>query len=219
MMIEKIKSVALAGAFVAASAVSASALMIDVTNSPDLSLYAGSSTDLAPGTAWVEDEFSPGTFFEPAVVSGSESGEYRSPFEGSDYADAEFFTVGSPAPNSANFAELGFNTARTVLSLLWGSIDTYNGLIFFNGDEVAAIVGGQDVLEAGADPEGLGAVFVSISGIGKFTSVGFFSDYGQQGSVQPAFEFSNVAAVPLPAGGVLLLTALGGLAIARRRKS
>lgn len=212
MMIEKIKSVALAGAFVAASAVAASALTIEYDNSPDLSLYAGSSTDLAPGTEWF-------TGFEPAVVSGSESGEYRSPFEGSAYADADFFTVGSPAPNEANAAFLTFNTARTMLSLLWGSIDAYNGLIFFNGDAEVAQVGGQDVLNAGANPEGLEAVFVSISGIGKFDSVLFISDYLEQGDIRPAFEFSNVAAVPLPAGGVLLLTALGGLAIARRRKS
>ena len=207
MMIEKIKSVALAGAFVAASAVAASALTIDVTNSPDLSDYAGSSTSLQTGAAWVPT-------FEAAEVSGSVDGQYRSPFEGfAGGEDVDYFTVGSPSLDAPNPAILAFETTWSAFSLLWGSFDSYNTLAFYDANlDLIDFVTGSDILTAGGSPSGLEAVAVTISDIGAFQYVYFQSDGA-------AFEFSNVAAVPLPAGGVLLLTALGGLAIARRRKS
>lgn len=203
-MMQTIKLAALAGAVAVATAFSAAAATITVSNAPQSWADANNgvgSTDLAPGTEWLA---------APAIVSGSVSGQYRSPFEGfAGGENIDYFTVGSPG--KASGAALAFNTARTTLSLLWGSVDDYNVLYFFTDNGVVE-VSGQDVLDAGANPQGLSAAFVTITGVGKFTAVGFES-------TRAAFEFSNVAAVPVPAAGLLLLTALGGLAAARRRKA
>ncbi len=86
----------------------------------------------------------------------------------------------------------------------------------------------------------VGGHSLSISGQNWFTSsggsrcdtVGFSSGAGAQGICQGFWSFSSsipigqptlnatlaMSVVPLPAGGLLLLTAMGGLGIARRRR-
>jgi hypothetical protein len=223
-MMQNIQSFALAGVFAVATAVSASAATIDVVNAPDSWGAAGNganSTTLQAGASW---------FDEPAIVSGSVASQYKSPFDpagsgapaGSEVADwqeIDYFTVGSPSPNNLpvtdgmQYAILDFDSVQSIFSLLWGSLDAYNTLAFYDAsDELITFFTGQDILNAGGTPSANGAAYVTISGLSPFRSVGFFSS-------QAAFEFSNVvAAVPLPAGGLLLLTALGGLGIAARRR-
>ena len=46
-----------------------------------------------------------------------------------------------------------------------------------------------------------------------------FGEAYATGLAKPDFDFTVVAAVPLPAGGLLLIGALGALGVARRRKS
>lgn len=48
--------------------------------------------------------------------------------------------------------------------------------------------------------------------------IGFGADSGQDNILLQSITFDIIAAVPLPAGGLLILTALGGLVIMRRRK-
>lgn len=197
MEMKKLKTLLSAAIFAAAgSAVSAATIATDIT--PDLSLYG------------VE-----GNFSNVSIVSGSVANEYASPFgAGTD----SYYTVGSPNL-SASFAEL-FVSVSTSFSLLWGSIDSYNAIEFLLGGVSQDIVDGA---ELGLGTAGNVTAAVDITNIGdaglSFDSVRFFSNFGQN-SDTPAFEFAlEVSPVPIPAAGLLLLGALGGLAAMRRRKA
>ncbi len=56
-----------------------------------------------------------------------------------------------------------------------------------------------------------------FTAVGTSTTLVFASAIG--GAYGPALDDVSISAIPLPAGGVLLLTALGGIAALRRRKS
>lgn len=222
-MMQNFKKLALAGAMAVAGAMGANAAVISVENAPTSWATAGNganSTTLQVGASWMTGK-------DPSIVSGSVNAEYKSPFDPANanaggtvvpnWDQIQYFTVGSPnlAPSPA---VLTFSSLRSTFEMLWGSIDLYNALYFFNGQSTVATISGQDILDAGGTPSANGAAFVSISGMGMFDTVAFVSDFGRTpGDDAAAFEFSNVAAVPLPAGGLLLLTGLGGMALLRRR--
>jgi hypothetical protein len=187
-----------------------------VNQADPLNVGAGSWTDL------------------PSTVNGSLGGAYKSPFDpalanngvdvtGGDvipnWHNIQYYTVGSPAPNSApSPAILEFAIQQSYLSLLWGSIDTYNAIALYLNGVLQDTVTGGFLLVNGGQPAASGAAFVKIAG--SFDEVRFYSNYPGFGADTPAFEFSNVVAtVPVPAGGLLLLGALGGLAALRRRKT
>lgn len=185
----------------------ANAATITSTN-PTLADYANdTSDDLPNGAHWL---VSPDPLYTaPALVHGSLDGVYRSPYEGLvNFAAINYWNVSGPE----NY--LVFNNIVTSLSFLWGSPDSYNTVTLIN-----TLTGGSNLVVRLADlinPDlptvGSGASFVSISGF-AFNKVLFSSP-------SPAFEVGNItAAVPLPAGGVLLLIGLGGLAMLRRRSA
>jgi hypothetical protein len=105
------------------------------------------------------------------------------------------------------------------IGLLWGSVDTYNTLTFFeNGNSVGSITGAQ-VLNSPTGDQGLnGTVYVNINSSMQFNSV-------QASSSSNAFEFDNVAfnatpvMVPEPSTFVVAVVgALGMIGYGWRRK-
>lgn len=209
IMMNAFKSIFSAAAVaVALSAGGAGAVTVNVqgaTNTDLLSLSTAGTVALPAGAS----------FDRVGITSGSlGSGESRSPFDGlgaGNFEEIEYFTVGTPSllPDSKSPATLLYTGLQTSFKILWGSVDVYNTLAFYKGDTlVTTLVGGVGVAPA----TGKGASIVTLTEL-QFDKVVFTS----RGA---AFEFSNIesTAIPLPAGGVLLLTALGGIAVLRRRK-
>ncbi|MCP4044563.1 MAG: hypothetical protein GY732_01070 [Gammaproteobacteria bacterium] len=185
----KLKSIIVAGlAAVVLSATSAFALSVTVD-----AINQAAFDSLDPGDSLVLDDgsFSGGR----TPVYTSVSGVYRSPWDtdsDSDSDNAGYWTSGvSGAPNAPNPALLVFNALRDSLTFLWGSVDIYNHLTFFddNGNDLGTVSGTQ-VIGLGAS-QGVGAALVTISGFNNgFLKASFFS----QGS--NAFEFSSITSVP-----------------------
>jgi hypothetical protein len=167
--------------------------LVDLTN----------SLDLPTGAAWV----SAGT---PTVQTGSLVNEYRSPLQGAGGTleeDTPYWNV-----LGRETGILDFDGTHTSLSLLWGSVDTYNTIEFWLGGSLVTSVISTLLAPAPVPGNSGGASFVTVSNL-TFDEVRFVSNSN-------SFEFLGVsAAVPLPAGGLLLIGAIGGLAALRRRKT
>ena len=120
-------------------------------------------------------------------------------------------------------ATFDFGGPHRVLEFVWGSIDKFNSLTFYLGGlqvdtfqfttlasaQAVGFVGGRSM---GRDS--MTARIINIGAGGTFDRVVFRS-------TEDAFEFANLTAaqVPVPAGGLLLMGALGGLAFVRRRRA
>jgi hypothetical protein len=135
--------------------------------------------------------------------------------EVTDWEDIPFFAVG-PQGGLSQPATLNFSVDQVDLTLHWGSIDARNTLRFFRDGALVATVGGLDVPTPINDPNvdpGFGSSIVTISGF-KFDQVVFTN-----GNFN-AFEFSNLSAtaVPLPAAGWMLISALAGMGLLSRNR-
>jgi hypothetical protein len=135
----------------------------------------------------------------------------RTPWEDfSGLADTAYYN----SVEAGGFAEYVFGAARTTFSLMWGSPDDYNTLRFFDagGAEIFTIKG--DDADITSTPGFIAArsfVNVSIKDLDPFVKVRF-----ESGS--DAFEFANVAPVPLPAAAWMLLGGLAGLGYLGRKR-
>jgi hypothetical protein len=156
----------------------------------------------------------------PDVVDGYLPSNYRSPYDElgapgtPGYSD--YYTVGSPNLQVSP-ATLLLNSARKTFSMLWGSIDTYNAVEFCLGATCDKVTGSEIAAGIPTNEFGSKNAIVRFSSDFDFDRISFYSNEGLSGD-RAAFEFA-VAAVPLPAGGLLLLGALGGIAALRRRKT
>ncbi|MCG8493560.1 MAG: hypothetical protein MI743_18215 [Sneathiellales bacterium] len=118
----------------------------------------------------------------------SSFGSYTSPWDGSPFAGSDYYAVRSGG--SATFSGFG---ETTQISFLWGSVDTYNSIIFNLVGGGTEEVLGSDVIISGA-PSGDGAIDVLITTASAFDSFQFIS-------TDDSFEYANlqVSVVPLPA--------------------
>jgi hypothetical protein len=143
-----------------------------------------------------------GTYSENVSDPGLVPGTRRSPWEGTSLDGSVYSSITGEVTYT-------FGSLHTSFSLVWGSPDSYNSLEFYNGTTLVATILGTSIV--GCCGGNIVNSLVTISDL-QFDSVTFISG-------TPAFEYANIsAAVPLPAGGLLLLGALGGLAALRRRK-
>jgi hypothetical protein len=163
------------------------------------------------------------------AVQGSASGVYAAPFlsggngtgfgpGGSNEADGvnatTDLTSGSTGSVAAAQVELVLPFTATYFGILWGSVDSYNTLFFYDGATLVGSVTGSAVTASPNGNQGVnGTLYVNIE-----STLGFNRVVARSSSF--AFEFDNVAlsAAPIPAPASLALLGLGllGLGAARR---
>lgn len=162
---------------------------------------------------------------DSGVVNGAETNVFAAPY----LSGGNGVGFGSPnQPNGANTTNylstgtgsitLDFGASQSYLGLLWGSVDDYNTIEFFNGLTSVGSFTGADVLGLPNGDQGPGgSVYVNFNDLeGVFTSVVLTSTTN-------AFEIDNVAinSVGVPDGGAtvtLLGLALVALAAVRRKR-
>jgi hypothetical protein len=146
------------------------------------------------------------------VVQGSVSGLYAAPFL-SNSNGVLFGDNTVSGPDTTHYLTTGVGSVtlnlpgpEMYLGLLWGSVDTYNTLTFFNASNqsVGTIVGTDVTAFANGNQGASGTFYVNINSTLSFTRVVATSSLH-------AFEFDNVsfnpaqiAALPEPASVVLL---------------
>jgi hypothetical protein len=129
------------------------------------------------------------------VVQGALSGEYAAPFiSGSN--GIGFLNPDQPTGvDTSRYLSTGigsvtleFNVAQNYLGLLWGSVDNYNTLSFYNGANLVGSFTGTDIWgNANGDQGQQGTYYVNFNDVdGAFTKV-------VASSTQNAFELDNVA--------------------------
>jgi hypothetical protein len=164
--------------------------------------------------------------YAPPVISGSNGIGFGT--GGSTQANGAtltpYLTTGSTGAPGFGNASMTFNLpfAAQYFGLLWGSVDTYNTLSFFNGSTLIGTITGSQVTPNATGNQGAsGTFYVNVNSTQAFDKVVATSS-------QFAFEFDNVALARDPGGAdpsivaapaALALFGLGlvGLAALRRR--
>ncbi|WP_291298729.1 hypothetical protein [Elioraea sp.] len=170
-------------------------------------------------------------FGNAATVTGSVSGRYAAPFlsgnngagfgaggttQANGVDTTRYLSSGSTGAVGGSRVEIALPTAASYFGLLWGSVDGYNTLAFYDGATLVGTLTGSAVTPQATGNQGSqGTFYVNI-----LSDLAFDRVVATSSSF--AFEFDNIAfsaATPIPAPAAFGLFAMGllGLAWARRR--
>lgn len=169
---------------------------------------------------------------DAAFVTGSSSGVYAAPYlsgnNGVNFGlgnatganQTQYLTSGSTNANAGAEIEIVFNEGQMYFGLLWGSVDTYNSLSFYDGATlVGTVTGGQVTATATGDQGIEGTYYVNLNSDIAFDRVVITS-------TSYAFELDNIAysrdqffAIPEPASLLVWSMLVGSCTLVRRRRS
>jgi len=185
-----------------------------------LTTTAGSTSAIAPTTIDFSTPFAGiGSFTGDFAVFNSSPGGVAAQPAGSTLP---YGSVGSSQALPYGTAELTLAYATGYFGLLWGSVDSYNKISFF--DENHVLLGsktGSDALNpANGDQGPDGSVYANFTfGANQAKYVLFESGTGAPLVVQAAFEFDNIATVPEASTWAMMILGFLGLGFFGYRKS
>lgn len=159
--------------------------------------------------------------YAPPFLSGANGDGFGSPDQALG-ADATIYVTAGGIANPPSSVTFAFDTDELFFGLLWGSIDAYNTLSFYdeNGQFIDSITGTDVDAAANGDQNQPGTYYVNILSDTPFRKVVATSS-------QHAFEIDNISYNPtnpnIPTPEPLTLSLFGaglaGLGFARRRKA
>lgn len=167
----------------------------DVIDTMNSTAYNNMPTVITPADESRWDEY----------VTGSNSGVYRDPWEGTVGAG----TFKYHSIRGGGSAEYTFGGLISQMLITWGSPDDYNTLEFYDGATMLASITGDEV----DDPPTPQREFVNLTF--SFSDGTLFDKVKLISQPSNAFEHVVSTVVPLPAAAWFLLTAIGGLFGAR----
>ncbi|WP_375689601.1 VPLPA-CTERM sorting domain-containing protein [Pseudooceanicola sp. LIPI14-2-Ac024] len=211
----KTTALAVAFGFAAAAANAATVGLLDsstngVGNTAD-TFASGYFAATPDGATWSSD---------PTVSSGSVPNSFKSPFANTAIeGTTSYFAVGgeSGADGAPSPVTLTLASAVNGLSILWGSIDSFNTISFYNStNTLVDSFTGADIIAMFGLP-GKSSTFDQVAKLYFAADAGEDFKYISFSSTQAAFEFA-LSEVPVPASGLLLVGGLAGVGALRRRK-
>lgn len=205
----KLKLFAAAAALALASGANAAIVIGSVT--PGTDPYSGP----APTYDFDTPATTPVTIGGGVITTGTTPGSFAQPFG----STGNYYSVG-PSTSSPGTIDLSAFTDIASISILWGSVDTYNTLEFIDalGNPLATFVGNDIFNPANGDqtdPNTNPVVTFLLSGTDMSDVAGL-----RLSSSQNAFEVDNLAinAVPEPGTWAMMLLGFGAIGFAIRRR-
>jgi len=150
-----------------------------------------------------------------AILTGSSSGHYAAPFGVSTADTSYYLTV--PYTNSNGSATASLGATYNYFGLWWGSVDDYNSIKFYDGNNLVETIGGLDITNPanGNQTAPSTNLYVNFYDLPDFDSFSLFS-------TNFAFEVDNIAVgtapVPEPSTMLLLGSGLIGLFFYGRKR-
>lgn len=209
-----IKGAAYAVAAFALSTQAASAALIETTveaiGSANFGPKAGATViDFESGLPSGPDFFATGSLF--GLYTGTTANVAAAPFGDS----SQYYSTGKGTTT------ITFDETATYLGLLWGSVDSYNSIEFYDGDILIGTINGSQIRNPANGDQGIGGTYyVNFEVEGGFNRVKLIS-------TGFSFEIDDLAygadynrvAIPEPASALLLGAGLLALGYARRRRA